>query len=289
MALDVWDVKKWAVALDVWDVKKWAVALDVWDVKKWAVALDVWDVKKWAVVWAKWDVKKMSCNSSQLRCGQVLSVMLVGDVFVCSSLLKHSVLQLLFCVCIDTRFYLCVCGGWWLSLSNRSQTASGKCPRCQNASQSNAADTIAKPGAVSELLTLLAVSSFSSVIFWYSVKHLVWSCQLHMYVSMLWGGGGGSGSKVCLPEFVCYIICCGKWSFHGEECERVLAKSNTHCGSIFWLDSQCWVCIQRPGGILLPLWGQEVDVCGQISRWMISVFIHLIHTLSVNFVCGTVY
>ena len=79
------------------------------------------------------------------------------------------------CVCIDTRFYLCVCvltqdficvcGGWWLSLSNRSQTASGKCPRCQNASQSDAADTIAKPGAVSELLTLLAVSSFSSVIF----------------------------------------------------------------------------------------------------------------------------
>ena len=244
------------MALDVWDVKKWAVALDVWAVKKWAVALDVWDVKKWAVVWAKWDVKKMSCNSSQLRCGQVLSVMLVGDVFVYSSLLKHSFLQLLFCVClltqdfivcvfidtrfycvcvltqdfivcvywhkillcvclltqdficvcvltqdfivcvfIDTRFYLCVCGGWWLSLSNRSQTASGKCPRCQNASQSNAADTIAKPGAVSELLTLLAVSSFSSVIFWYSVKHLVWSCQLPMYVSMLWGGGGGEGGR----------------------------------------------------------------------------------------------
>ena len=55
--------------------------------------------------------KKMSCNSSKMRCGQVLSVTLIGDVFLCRSLLKRRVLQLLFCVYIDTRFYLCACGG----------------------------------------------------------------------------------------------------------------------------------------------------------------------------------
>ena len=63
---------------------------------------------------------------------------------------------------------------------------------------------------------------------WYEVTN---------FICMVGGRGGGGGGKVCLPEFVCHVICCGKRSFHGEECERVLAESNTHCGSIFWLDS----------------------------------------------------